>query len=46
MDEVEYDIEEIESRITDAVQEEGEPGEASRSRNSHDQSPSLFAHSG
>jgi hypothetical protein len=40
MDEAEPDIEEIESRITDVLQEEGEPGEAGRSRNPRGQSPS------
>jgi hypothetical protein len=40
MDEAEPDLEETKSRITDVVQEEGEPGEAGRSRNPHDQSPS------
>jgi hypothetical protein len=41
IDEAELDIEEIESRIMDVLQEKGKPGEASRSRNSRDQSPSL-----
>jgi hypothetical protein len=43
MDEDKPDMEEIESRTTGLVQEEGEPGEASRSHNPHDQSlsPSL-----
>jgi hypothetical protein len=40
MDEAEPDMEEIESRIMDVLQEEGEPGEAGRSRNPRDQSPS------
>jgi hypothetical protein len=38
MDEAEPDMEGIESRNTGLVQEEGEPGEAGRSRNPHDQS--------
>jgi hypothetical protein len=38
MDEAEPDMEEIESRTTALVQEEGKPGEAGRSRNPHDQS--------
>jgi hypothetical protein len=42
MDEAEPDMEEIESRTTDVVQDEGEPGEAGRSRNPRDQSPSPF----
>jgi hypothetical protein len=43
MDEAEPDIEETESRTTDVLQEEGEPNEAGRSCNPHDQSlsPSL-----
>jgi hypothetical protein len=39
MDEAEHDMEEIESRTTDVLQEEGEPGEAGRSCNPCDQSP-------
>jgi hypothetical protein len=40
MDEAEPDMEKIESRTTDVLQEEGEPGEAGRSHNPHNQSPS------
>jgi hypothetical protein len=40
MDEAEPDIKEIEFRTTGLVQEEGEPGEAGRSRNPCNQSPS------
>jgi hypothetical protein len=40
MDEAEPDMEEIKFRTTGLVQEEGKPGEAGRSRNPHDQSPS------
>jgi hypothetical protein len=42
MDEAEPDMEEIEFRTTGLVQEEGEPGEAGRSRNPCDQSRSPF----
>jgi hypothetical protein len=40
MDEAEPDMKEIESRTMDVLQKEGKPGEASKSFNPHDQSPS------
>jgi hypothetical protein len=42
LDEAEPDMEEIESRTTDVVQDEGEPGKAGRSRNPRDQFLSPF----
>jgi hypothetical protein len=47
MDDAEPEMEEIESRTMDVLQEEGKPGEAGRSCNPRDQSPSPSpAHSG